>query len=285
MSDIILEIKNLEKKFIINKNEIKVLENINIDIKKGEFITIVGHSGCGKSTLLKIIAGLETSDSGIIRLNGQEIKGPGINRGVVFQEHRLLPWLTIKENIEFGLDNLLKKERENISLELLEMVNLLEYKNAYPKQLSGGMAQRVAIARGLASNPEILLLDEPFGALDALTRIKMQKEILKIWSKSNKTMIMITHDIEEAVYLGTRIVILSSKSAGEKIIKVEHPIRDRSSYDFLYIKNKVYRELFEDKNNEFILDVLINLLAKDFDKIKNLFKSRMIYLLKDISNK
>ena len=250
MSDIILEIKNLEKKFIINKNEIKVLENINIDIKKGEFITIVGHSGCGKSTLLKIIAGLETSDSGIIRLNGQEIKGPGINRGVVFQEHRLLPWLTIKENIEFGLDNLLKKERENISLELLEMVNLLEYKNAYPKQLSGGMAQRVSIARGLASNPEILLLDEPFGALDALTRIKMQKEILKIWSKSNKTMIMITHDIEEAVYLGTRIVILSSKSAGEKIIKVEHPIRDRSSYDFLYIKNKVYRELFEDKNNE-----------------------------------
>ena len=140
MSDTILEIKNLEKKFIINKNEIKVLENINIDIKKGEFITIVGHSGCGKSTLLKIIAGLETSDSGIIRLNGQEIKGPGINRGVVFQEHRLLPWLTIKENIEFGLDNLLKKERENISLELLEMVNLLEYKNAYPKQLSGGMA-------------------------------------------------------------------------------------------------------------------------------------------------
>ena len=233
MSDTILEIKNLEKKFIINKNEIKVLENINIDIKKGEFITIVGHSGCGKSTLLKIIAGLETSDSGIIRLNGQEIKGPGINRGVVFQEHRLLPWLTIKENIEFGLDNLLKKERESISLELLEMVNLLEYKNAYPKQLSGGMAQRVAIARGLASNPEILLLDEPFGALDALTRIKMQKEILKIWSKSNKTMIMITHDIEEAVYLGTRIVILSSKSAGEKIIKVEHPIRDRSSYDFL----------------------------------------------------
>lgn len=216
MSDIILEIKNLEKKFIINKNEIKVLENINIDIKKGEFITIVGHSGCGKSTLLKIIAGLETSDSGIIRLNGQEIKSPGINRGVVFQEHRLLPWLTIKENIEFGLDNLSKKERENISLELLEMVNLLEYKNAYPKQLSGGMAQRVAIARGLASNPEILLLDEPFGALDALTRIKMQKEILKIWSKSNKTMIMITHDIEEAVYLGTRIVILSSKSAGEK---------------------------------------------------------------------
>ena len=243
-----LKIENLYKRFSVNGEEINILNNINLTIEQGEFITIVGHSGCGKSTLLKIICGLETLTEGSITYGGKELKEPDTTRGMVFQEHRLLPWLSIKDNIGFGLFNYSKEEREKLVNEHIELVKLTDFKDAYPSQLSGGMSQRAAIARGLVNNPEILLLDEPFGALDALTRIQMQQEILKIWERQKTTMIMVTHDIDEAIYLGQRIVVLSSRPGKIKdIIEVPQGVgRDRGSADFAKIKKKIYGYFFED---------------------------------------
>ena len=177
---------------------------------------------------------------------------------MVFQEHRLLPWLSIEENVGFGLFNYSKEEKEKLVNEHIDLVKLTEFKDAYPSQLSGGMSQRAAIARGLVNNPEILLLDEPFGALDALTRIQMQKEILKIWEKQKTTMIMVTHDIDEAIYLGERIIVLSSRPGEIKdIIKVSQGVgRDRGSADFARIKKKIYKYFFEDEQ-EFLEDYVI----------------------------
>ena len=206
----IIKIHNLNKEFVVDKNPIRVLNDINLDIREGEFITIVGHSGCGKSTLLKIMCGLVDYEDGTVERNGNPVDGPGPNCGMVFQDHRLLPWLKIKDNVGFGLKDLSKEEKEKTVLSHLKMVGLEGFENSYPAQLSGGMSQRAAIARGLANNPTILLLDEPFGALDALTRIQMQKEILEIQEKEKTTMVMVTHDIDEAIYLGDRIVVMSA---------------------------------------------------------------------------
>lgn len=206
-----LIIKNLHKTFAVNKAKVNVLDNINIEIQPGEFICIVGQSGCGKSTLLKIIAGLVECDSGTLQLAGKVIHGPDINVGMIFQEHRLFPWLTVKENVALGLDSTPRDERNRIVSEYLELVHLTGFETAYPHQLSGGMAQRASIARSLVNNPKVLLLDEPFGALDALTRIQMQQEILTIWEKERPTMILVTHDIDEAIYLGDRVVVMSSR--------------------------------------------------------------------------
>jgi len=246
-----LVIKNLSKCFNVNNEEVTVLQNINLDIKEGEFISIVGHSGCGKSTLLKIIAGLVDFDVGLVTLGGKELKKPGTERGMVFQEHRLLPWLTVKDNVSFGLYNLTKTEKEKIIADHIDLVGLKGFENAYPHQLSGGMAQRAAIARSLATRPKVLLLDEPFGALDALTRIQMQKEILKIWEKEKTTMILVTHDIDEAIFLGDRIVVMSSRPCTIKeIISVQlsRP-RDRSSHDFGSIRKKIFIEFFKEEEN------------------------------------
>ena len=253
-----LEIENLYKRFFVKGKEINILNNINLTINQGEFITIVGHSGCGKSTLLKIICGLETLTEGSIKYGGKQLKGPDTTRGMVFQEHRLLPWLSIEENVGFGLFNYSKEEKEKLVNEHIDLVKLTEFKDAYPSQLSGGMSQRAAIARGLVNNPEILLLDEPFGALDALTRIQMQKEILKIWEKQKTTMIMVTHDIDEAIYLGERIIVLSSRPGEIKdIIKVSQGVgRVRGSADFARIKKKIYKYFFEDEQ-EFLEDYVI----------------------------
>ena len=172
MSDYLV-IKDLNKSYKINNRMTPVLQNIDISIKAGEFISIVGHSGCGKSTLLKIIAGLVEMDSGAIELDGKIMKGPDIEVGMIFQEHRLFPWLTVKENIGIGLNNISKKEKERITAEHIELVMLTGFENLYPHQISGGMAQKAAIARSLINNPKLLLLDEPFGALDALTRLNI----------------------------------------------------------------------------------------------------------------
>ena len=241
----ILEIKNLYKQFDVDGKKIEVLKNINLDIEEGEFITIVGHSGCGKSTLLKIIAGLECQSSGTLLRNGKNVDAPSPEAGMVFQEHRLLPWLKIKDNIGFGLGGLAKEEREKLVSKYIHLVHLDGFENAYPSQLSGGMSQRAAIARGLSTNPSILLLDEPFGALDALTRIEMQQELLRIWQEQKTTMIMVTHDIDEAIYLGRRVVVMSARPGEIKeVIDIHVGDRTRGSADFGFYKKRIFEHFF-----------------------------------------
>lgn len=246
-----LIIHDVNKSFIVNGQSVDVLKDINLEIEEGEFVVIVGHSGCGKSTLLKMIAGLETNDTGELSVDGKEISGPGLDRGMIFQEHRLFPWLSIEKNVQLGLKGLSKEEKRKLSDQYLELVKLSEFKKAYPSQLSGGMSQRAAIARSLVSQPEILLLDEPFGALDALTKIELQEEMLKIRERFHNTMIMVTHDIEEAVYLADRIVVMSARPGRIKdVIKVElGKYRDRGSTDFTYYKKKIFDYFFEEKTD------------------------------------
>jgi len=245
----ILHIEELYKRFNVDGNEIQVLKNINLDIEEGEFITIVGHSGCGKSTLLKIIAGLEKQSEGIILKDNKIIPGPEPDCGMVFQEHRLLPWLKIKDNIGFGMDKYSKQENQEIVKKYLSLVKLDGFENAYPSQLSGGMSQRAAIARGLSTNPKILLLDEPFGALDALTRIQLQQELLQIWKKEKTTMIMVTHDIDEAIYLGNRVVVMSARPGEIKeIIPIELANKVRGTPDFAFYRKKIFQHFFADQS-------------------------------------
>lgn len=244
----ILEIHGLSKSFYVDGKEVPVLDNIDLEIKKGEFITIVGHSGCGKSTLLKIVAGLIPYKDGEIIRSGKKVTEPDKDCGMVFQEHRLLPWLKVKDNVGFGLNKIDKREREKMVQEHLELVKLQGFENAYPSQLSGGMAQRAAIARGLVTNPDMLLLDEPLGALDAMTRVEMQKELLRIWKEEKTTMIMVTHDIDEAVYLGNRVVVMSARPGRiEEIISIESSnAKVRNSDDFNYYKGRVYNHFFQE---------------------------------------
>lgn len=244
-----LSIQNVNKSFTVDGQKVDVLKDINLEVQEGEFIAIVGHSGCGKSTLLKIIAGLEKNDTGLVTVDGKEVNGPGMDRGMIFQEHRLFPWMSIEKNVQLGLKGLSKEEKIKLSNQYLELVKLSEFKKAYPSQLSGGMSQRAAIARSLVSQPEVLLLDEPFGALDALTKIELQEELLKIRERFHNTMLMVTHDIEEAVYLADRIVVMSARPGRIKdVIKVElGTYRDRGGSDFAHYKKKIFDYFFEEK--------------------------------------
>lgn len=241
-----LEIRGLAKSFIIDGRAHPVFSGIDLNIERGEFIAIVGESGSGKTTLLRIIAGLETADHGSVAVGGKQVDGVGAERGMVFQEPRLLPWLTVRKNVSIGLElrNLPGREVARKVGEFLDLVGLGEFASAYPSQLSGGMAQRVGIARALATNPEILLLDEPLGALDAMTRLRMQRELEKIWQEHRVTMIMVTHDIEEAVYLADKIVVLSGgRDSVRRVLPVALPRpRDRSSNQFGEIREKLLRE-------------------------------------------
>ena len=241
---IVLSIKNLYKRFPVNGNETEVLHDINFEFRIGEFVAIVGGSGCGKSTLLRIISGFIRNFEGSVLLNGKPITGPGRDRGCVFQEARLMPWLTVEENVAFGL--LDRKQAPLIVPEYLKLVGLNKFAKAYPAQLSGGMAQRCAIARALINRPEILLLDEPFGALDAMTKIYLQEELLKIHKHNNSTMIMVTHDIEEAIYLADRIIVMTPRPGKiREIVPVNlmRP-RDRNHPAFVEIKRHIFREFF-----------------------------------------
>ena len=244
-----LSIQNVNKSFTVDGQKVDVLKDINLEVQEGEFIAIVGHSGCGKSTLLKIIAGLEKNDTGLVTVDGKEVNGPGMDRGMIFQENRLFPWMSIEKNVQLGLKGLSKEEKTKLSNQYLELVKLSEFKKAYPSQLSGGMSQRAAIARSLVSQPEVLLLDEPFGALDALTKIELQEELLKIRERFHNTMLMVTHDIEEAVYLADRIVVMSARPGRIKdVIKVElGTYRDRGGSDFAHYKKKIFDYFFEEK--------------------------------------
>lgn len=250
MSKTIVEFKHVGKRFDLKKDSIEVLNDITFEVKEGEFISIVGSSGCGKSTLLRLISGLEKPTSGEIFLEEKPVKGISSICGIAFQESRLLPWWTVSQNIGFGLNTKLSDEERKKKIQYyIDLVGLNGFEDALPKQLSGGMQQRVSIARALISNPDILLLDEPFGALDAFTRINMQNEVLRIWEHEKKTMILVTHDIDEAVALSDRIIVLSSRPGKIKNIidvDISRP-RDRAgNSDFLYVRKKVYKEFFEE---------------------------------------
>ncbi|GIZ09793.1 bacitracin ABC transporter ATP-binding protein [Flavobacterium sp. UMI-01] len=242
-----LEIKNLEISFPTPKGKYTAVRDINLSIQKGEIISIIGHSGCGKSTILNAIAGMLTPSEGSVVLDSKSIKGPGPDRGIVFQNYSLLPWLTVYQNIFQVVDSVMQAttaEKHAIVEKNLKMVNLFEHKDKLPGQLSGGMKQRVAIARAFAINPGVLLMDEPFGALDALTKGSMQLEVLKLWNLDNreKTIIMITHDIEEALFLSDRIVVLNNGPAStiREIVEVHLP-RPRNKIEI--VKMPEYIEL------------------------------------------
>jgi sulfonate transport system ATP-binding protein len=239
----------VSKSFLIDEKEVEVLQNINLEVEPGEFVSIIGPSGCGKSTLLKLVVGLSEQTMGEITLGEREVQAPGTDRGMVFQEARLFPWLTVKENIAFGLENnqLTKSDIETVKNHI-QLVGLNNFSEAYPSQLSGGMQQRVSIARALVRHPQVLLLDEPFGALDAITRIHMQQEIIRIWQAEKTTILLVTHDIDEAIFLGDRVIVMSNRpSTVKKIIPIDLPRpRDRNSYEFLELRRKIYKEFFDE---------------------------------------
>ncbi|BCN31647.1 ABC transporter ATP-binding protein [Anaeromicropila herbilytica] len=254
-----IEINNLSKSFVQKEGDFKALQNISLHINQGEFISLLGPSGCGKSTLLNIVAGFEKADSGSVSIDGIEVTAPSSKYVTIFQNYGLLPWRNVIKNVELGLETIIKSklERNKIAKKYVELVGLEEFEKRHPHELSGGMQQRVSIARALAVNPDIIYMDEPFGALDNMTRYKMQNDIYRIAKSQQKTVIFVTHDIEEAVYLSDRIVIMSS-NPGEikKIIKVELPSdRDRTSEEFVDIRGKVF-EAFNmkiDKNVEYMI--------------------------------
>ncbi|MBW4493984.1 MAG: nitrate ABC transporter ATP-binding protein [Oscillatoria princeps RMCB-10] len=225
-----LEIENLVKSYpTADGGEFVVLKDVNLTVGENEFISVIGHSGCGKSTLLKIVAGLEKQTSGSVRLEGKEIRKPGADRMMVFQHYGLLPWLTVRENIRLAVDEVRSKatraEKISIVNEHLAMVNLTAAADKYPDEISGGMKQRVGIARALAIRPKMLLMDEPFGALDALTRGKLQKQVLDIWESHRQAVMTITHDVDEAIYMSDRIVLMTNGPAATigEILEVPFP--------------------------------------------------------------
>jgi nitrate/nitrite transport system ATP-binding protein len=247
MSIPFLEIANLTKTYPKRGGEaVSVLDQINFNLDEHEFVTLVGHSGCGKSTLLRIVAGLDRPTSGKLLLQGQPIRRPGADRMMVFQQYCLLPWLTVRQNIRLAIDEVFRQmpvaERIQMVEEHLTMVNLSAAADKYPDQISGGMKQRVGIARALAVRPKILLMDEPFGALDALTRGKLQQQVLRIWESQRQAVIMITHDIDEAIYMSDRIVLMTNGPAATigEILEVPFPHpRDRDHIR----ENPLYQQL------------------------------------------
>lgn len=232
-------IKNLSKRYSIKNKEITALDNISLSIKEGTFVTIVGKSGCGKTTLLKILSGLEKKTEGEITTNCKNI-------GIVFQEPRLMPWLTVKENMGFSF---LEKEHEEKELveKYLRVLDLYDFKDAYPSQISGGMAQRVSLGRTLCYNPDIILMDEPLGALDAFNRRKLQREIIELFLKEKKTIIFVTHDVEEAAFLGQRIIALDEGRIVKDISNDLEYIRKINHIDFLDIKEAILNAILRNE--------------------------------------
>lgn len=243
MSNIDIQINHVNKVFQSDSGDVIALKDINLEIKDGQFVCLLGPSGCGKSTLLNAIAGFSLPSTGEIIVNGKKVTEPGPDRGMVFQEYALFPWMSVADNITFGL-RIKKEDPKKIKTkldELLKMLKLTEFKDRYPKDLSGGMRQRVAIARVLALDSPIMLMDEPFGALDALTRRSLQDELLKVWSEYKKTIIFVTHSIEEAIYLADRIVVMSYRPGTvKKDIMVDMPrLRNPTSPEFNALKKEL----------------------------------------------
>jgi nitrate/nitrite transport system ATP-binding protein len=255
-----IEVNNLTVSFKAAKGIYTAIKEISLSVKKGEIVSLIGHSGCGKSTLMGAISGMVKPTSGSVMANGKEVNGPGPDRGIVFQNYSLLPWLSVYKNIYEAVDSALKDlsthEKKELVAKNLSQVNLWSHKDKLPGQLSGGMKQRVAIARAFAINPSILLLDEPFGALDALTKSNMHVELLKLWNLDNreKTIVMVTHDIEEAIFLSDRVVVMNNGPAAtiKEIVEVPLP-RPRNK-----------KEIVHDQAYMAIHDKLLNLLIDKF---------------------
>ncbi|MDR1166637.1 MAG: ABC transporter ATP-binding protein [Deltaproteobacteria bacterium] len=250
-------LENLSKVYGVRSQEGRdaedfvALEDFSLAVNAGEFVSIVGPSGCGKSTLLDIIAGLSKADSGTVRVSGLEVTGPGLDRGVVLQGYALFPWRTVRKNIEFGLEmkGASAKERREIGQKYLELVSLTGFEDRYPHELSGGMKQRVAIARALAYDPEVLLMDEPFAAVDAQTREILQDELLSIWEKTRKTIVFVTHSIDEAVLLADRVVVMTANPGKIRAVHAVNLPRPRSNHatrlsrEYQDLRQKIYQGL------------------------------------------
>lgn len=248
-----LKISNVYKEYQGRNGKTVALNGVNLNIAENEFICVVGPSGCGKSTLLNIIAGLLEPTSGAVYLDGKQIEGTGVERGVVFQQYALFPWRTVVKNVMFGLEmkKVPKDEAKEIALKYIEAVGLKGFENAYPKELSGGMKQRVAIARAYAAKPEVLLLDEPFGALDAQTRVQLQTELLNTWEQEKKTCFFITHDVDEAIILAQRVIIMSARPGRiKRIVDIDIPYprtqETKSDPRFLELKAQIWNEVYQE---------------------------------------
>ena len=252
---VVLKLEDVSKSFakIENDDVTHALNDINLTLESGEFISLVGPSGCGKSTILRLVAGLINPTTGKLTVDGKEINGPSPSRGMVFQKPTLFPWLTVYDNIAFSLKRQRKyKGNEDKVERMLDVIGLQSFRDDYPGQLSGGMAQRVALVRSLINEPDILLLDEPLGALDAFTRMGMQDEILKMWQENGQLAIMVTHDVDEAIYMGTRVIVLDAnpgRVVADIKITEDYP-RDRSSASFVEYRNEILNRLhFAGKRN------------------------------------
>jgi NitT/TauT family transport system ATP-binding protein len=242
-----IAVRNLWMSFA-GKNEderVHVLERVNLIVGQGEFVCVVGPSGCGKSTLLNVIGGFLPHTDGDVMVQGEPVRGPDRRRVFVFQENGVFPWLTVEENVGFGLLDWTEAARRRVVKQYIEMIGLQGFERAYPRELSGGMRQRVEMARTLAANPEIIYMDEPFGALDFITRLKMRSDLIRIWQKERKTILLITHDIEEAAQLGDRVIVMSRRPATvQAVINVELPRpRDLTSPGYLEVRDRIFSEL------------------------------------------
>ncbi len=248
-----IEIRDVTKVYEGRSGPSIALDTVNLDLIHNEFVTVVGPSGCGKTTLLNIIAGLLEPSTGHVKIGGKVVTGPGKGKGVVFQQYALFPWMTVLENVKFGLKlkHVPEKESTAIAESYIELVGLKEFRNAYPKELSGGMKQRVAIARAYAAKPSVLLLDEPFGALDAQTRAQLQENLLNTWAKEKKTCFFITHDVEEAVLLAQRVILMSARPGRIKeLIDIDLPYprnqQLKLTKEFNEIKNLLWSKVYEE---------------------------------------
>jgi NitT/TauT family transport system ATP-binding protein len=246
-----ISVQGVRKTFQLKNEEFVALEHVDLAIADNEFVTVVGPSGCGKSTLMNILAGLETPTSGHALVDGREVSSPGPERGVIFQQYALFPWLTVRKNVEFGLKvaGVPKPQRRERAEYFIRMVGLEQFADALPKMLSGGMKQRCAIARAYAVNPSILLMDEPFGALDALTRVKLQEQLLGTWNREKRTVMFITHDVDEAVFLSNRVIVMAARPGRiYDVIDVDLPYpRDeevRLSPEFGELRNRVWHSVY-----------------------------------------
>ncbi len=248
-----VQVKGVRMVFDTRNGEMVALNGVDLDIHENEFICVVGPSGCGKSTLLSIIAGLTQPTSGTVLCNGKEVTGTGTDRGVVFQQYALFPWLTVKKNVKFALEmrGVKGQEADEEAMKYLEKVDLVKFADHYPKELSGGMKQRVAIARAYAANPEVLLMDEPFGALDAQTRTQLQTELLETWEKDRKTCFFITHDVDEAIILAQKVIIMSARPGRIKeMVDIDIPYprtqETKMSPRFMELKNHIWSQVYQE---------------------------------------
>lgn len=248
-----IEISGVTQEFEKKDGKFLALDTVNLNVEQNEFICVVGPSGCGKTTLLNIIAGLCKPTTGTVKVRGELVTGPGKGKGVVFQQYALYPWLTVEKNVEFGMrmKGVPKAERAEIAKKYIDLVGLSKFAKAYPKELSGGMKQRVAIARAYATAPEVLLMDEPFGALDAQTRAQLQENLLKTWEQERKTCFFITHDVEEAVLLATKIIIMSAGPGHiTEIVPVTLPYprtqQTKLTSEFNELKNKIWNKVYRE---------------------------------------